>query len=220
MEDEPEPPARPSPPRPSSPRRRAAIISSAIAVPVAVLLAFAFTAGRAPDAGTLASTASGVALAPLTIAPLPADPGADADCVKVIEKLPVTLAGLAPRRVFSTSANIVAWGDPPVVLECGVGRPAGLAPGSAAFVVDVGTGAGATAEWFPVKSAGATTLTTIDRAVYVRVTVPSSRQTADVLAPVSAAIAAALPAVCQAYPQPAPTAITAELRKSLCVYRK
>lgn len=205
--------------RPRTPRRRAAVISSAVAVPVAILLAFAFTAGRTPDPSG-PSNASAAALAPLTIGALPANPGADADCVKVIEKLPVTLATLAPRRVFSTSADIVAWGDPPVVLECGVPRPGGLTPGSAAFVVDVGTGAGRTAEWFPVKSATGTTLTTIDRAVYVQVTVPSSRQTADVLAPLSAAIAAALPAVCQAYPQPAPTAITAQLRKSLCVYRK
>ena len=189
-------------------RRRAAVIASFVAVPVAVLVAVALTSGsrstgsgpRSPTPGTGAAAAP-----PLTIAPLPPNPAADADCVKVIGKLPVELAGLSPRRVFSSSAAIVAWGDPPVVLKCGVGRPAGLTAGSGDFVVDSGTGAGRTVEWFPVKTATATTFTSIDRAVYVELTVPASRQPSDVLPPISAAVAAALPAVCQAYPQPAPT---------------
>ena len=217
------------PPRPSDPppvragpvdRRRAALISSAVAVPVALLLAFALTSGRSGDSsGPPASPSAGEA-PPLTIAALPPNPGADAGCLKVIAQLPVDLGPLAPRRVFSSSTSIVAWGDPAVILECGVSRPAGLSPGSAAQVFDAGTGPGRSAQWLPARSGPTTVWTTIDRAVYVAVSIPGSRQAADVLPPLAAAVARALPAVCQAYPAAPPSVFDEALRDSLCVYRK
>ena len=61
----------------------------------------------------------------------PADnPAAAAPCTKLLGALPVNLNGLQSRPALSTSPYGVAWGDPAVVLRCGVTKPAGLVPGS------------------------------------------------------------------------------------------
>ncbi len=47
-------------------------------------------------------------------------------CVALLDALPDTVDGLQQRDVQPTDAYAAAWGDPPVVLRCGVGRPAGF----------------------------------------------------------------------------------------------
>jgi hypothetical protein len=118
-------------------------------------------------------------------------------CARVISALPLRLAGLDLRRTESdpASASIVAWGDPAVVLRCGVARPASLHPGSSAQYIST-TGQGG--PYYDVKAAGsANVYTTVDRAVYIEITVPAQYHGAP-LPPVSRAIARVLKAVCVA----------------------
>ncbi|MCA1677003.1 MAG: DUF3515 domain-containing protein, partial [Actinobacteria bacterium] len=87
-----------------------------IALIVGVLLAAAEVRGQRP--------------APLPLAAVPA-PGADSpDCARLLAALPQDLEGVAnesvPRRELAAPvpSGAAAWGEPPVVLRCGLGRPA------------------------------------------------------------------------------------------------
>lgn len=135
----------------------------------------------------------------------PAPPQASAQkaaCTKVIEKLPIDLGKLKGRVVHTEptdSVFVVAWGDPAVVLSCGAARPKALHPGSSTQFFTAGPQSGPFYDRRKGED-GASTYTTVDRAAYVSIAVPGSYQGADVLPPLSRAIAAALPAVCAATP--------------------
>jgi Protein of unknown function (DUF3515) len=123
-----------------------------------------------------------------------------APCADLLEHLPVRLGALNPRIVHTTpdSPYVVAWGDPAVVLACGVDRPTSLRPGSSAQYFANGPQTG---PFYDVtKGADGNVWTTVDRKPYISVTVPAKYQGADVLPPLSEAIAKALPAVCSTDP--------------------
>jgi hypothetical protein len=126
----------------------------------------------------------------VTVPAPPANPAADAPCTAVEAHLPLTLQGMNARPARSSWAYVVAWGDPAVVLVCGVPRPAALTPGSSAQTIGVDG-----VFWLPVQQHDVTVWTAIDRAVYVQVAVPRSYPQPP-LAPIADAVAAALPAVC------------------------
>lgn len=127
-----------------------------------------------------------------------APPFADAlaaPCAKVLAKLPVTLTRLDPRVVHTTPETpyVVAWGDPAIVLRCGVRRPEDLAAGSGALFVDGGV---VTGPFYDViKDGDANVWTTVDREPYISITVPRKYNSGPLPA-LSKAIATAVPAVC------------------------
>jgi hypothetical protein len=199
----------PPPPPKRDDRRRNALIAAAVAVPVAVVLAFAFAPGQH-------SKSSGGVLAPISVtAPAP-DDATLSQCAQVMSALPVQIVAgtttLAPRVVHPNppTAQVVAWGDPAVVLVCGVGRPSDLVPNSSTQVFALNG-----VNWFQTKVDKSDVFVSIDRAVYVQVTVPEA-STAQPLALLAQDIAKVLPAVCQvpAAGQPAPATDT------LCTHRK
>jgi hypothetical protein len=61
-------------------------------------------------------------------APDPGDLGAREarGCTELLAALPDVVDGLQRRQVEPAGAYAAAWGDPAVVLRCGVGRPAGF----------------------------------------------------------------------------------------------
>jgi Protein of unknown function (DUF3515) len=123
-----------------------------------------------------------------------------APCAKVLAELPVQLGTLDPRVVHTKpdSPYVVGWGDPAVVLRCGVDRPKALVPGSSAEFINGGDVAG---PYFDVtRGADGNVYTTVDRAPYISITVPTKYQGGTVLPPLSEAIAKALPAVCSTDP--------------------
>jgi hypothetical protein len=74
-------------------------------------------------AGGLASCGSGSDGAVAVEAPTLR--GADARaCRSFVDALPATLYGQRSRAVSPSSAPAAAWGDPAIVLTCGVGQPA------------------------------------------------------------------------------------------------
>ena len=98
----------------------------------------------------------------------PVTPEADASCPALMEALPIDLVGEPSRRVDSDSPFAYAWGEPPVVLVCGVDRPASFTADSALYQING-------VSWSVDDSDPDTTVwTAVDRPVYVEVQVPAS----------------------------------------------
>lgn len=166
------------------------MIASAIAVPVTVLLAFLLTAGH--SAGPADQPGPSASVLPAVSVPAPPKPDAatEAACVKVFAKLPVQLGQLAPRRTETDSSFVAAWGNPAIQVRCGVARPAVFATPEAAQLVEVDS-----VLWQPDPQRDRTVYTTVDRSVYIDVTVPAG---ADQPLPLLAPAVSALPALCTA----------------------
>jgi hypothetical protein len=119
-------------------------------------------------------------------------PAADLACPVLMAQLPLELAGETSRLVDSDTPYAYAWGDPAVVLVCGVDPPAGYVVGASTIVISG-------VEWFVDDSdPDVVVWTTVDRTVPVRVSVPASTDSASVTA-LCPIIATALP-----YTEPTP----------------
>jgi hypothetical protein len=107
---------------------------------------------------------------PVLEVPVPAaTPETDAACPRFMTDLPVELAGQRSRPVRSDTPYAYAWGDPPIVLRCGVERPAAFVEGGPqAFELNG-------VLWFVDDSdPDVFVFTVVDRSVYVELTVPST----------------------------------------------
>lgn len=93
-------------------------------------------------------------------------------CAALVHALPGTVIGADRRAARPASRLTAAWGDPAVVLRCGVARPDGLTATSEVIEVR-GVDEGAGVEWFLRESATAYRFTTVGRRAYVEVTVPA-----------------------------------------------
>lgn len=167
-------------------------------LPIVVVVALA-VGSAVENGGSGSSTAAPTRSAPLPVL-TPTGPSPNSvtirPCTQVLQYLPQRLDGLAPRVVHPVpdSPFVVAWGDPAIVLRCGVDRPAALQPRSSEQIFSA-NGVGGP-YWLPVRDAKQTEWTVIDRAVYIRLTVPNSYSQPP-LAQVGAAVVKALPeAVC------------------------
>jgi hypothetical protein len=110
---------------------------------------------------------------PVEVQPPDRQPGG---CEKLHDALPEDLDGRDRRDTSPESAQTAAWGDPAVVLRCGVGRPAGLTPTSQVLEVDG-------VDWFLVERPDAFVFTTTGRRAYVEVRVPGSTPREQATAP-------------------------------------
>lgn len=178
-------------------RRRAAAVATGVAVPVVVLLVLLFNrpgTGRPtgqPATGGSTGRSTSTPAAPLPAVPVSAPPGsaeADRSCPPLVAALPLRLHELLARPVSSSSPFVQAWGEPPVLLRCGVARPAGFVVGAANVVAVNGV------TWFVQQGRDRTVWTVVDRAVYVEVSVPNQYASAPI-PPVSDAVTQALPGV-------------------------
>lgn len=174
--------------RPGRGDRRPALIATAIALPVTVLLAFAFTAGS--DHRTTPTAPEASAAVTVAAPPTP-DAATQRGCLTVFEKLPVQLGSLTPRKTDTDSSYVAAWGNPPIVLRCGVAKPTALNNPNEPQPIDVSG-----VLWQPAPQKSDVVFTAVDRSVYVEVTVPSAQtQPLTDLAPAIKA----LPQVCTGY---------------------
>jgi hypothetical protein len=125
-------------------------------------------------------------LPPLTVQVPPVTPEADQYCPAVMSGLPLELAGEPSRPVQSDSPFAYAWGDPAVVLVCGVDRPAGWVVGASAIQING-------VQWYvDTADPEITRWTTVDRPVYVEIALPASVDSAPVTA-LTTGLAQALP---------------------------
>ncbi|CAN5875337.1 hypothetical protein BH20ACT6_BH20ACT6_24750 [soil metagenome] len=107
-------------------------------------------------------------------------------CAALAERAPDSVAG-AERREVETTGVALAWGDPPIVLRCGVPVPAALKPGARCDTID-------DVDWFTRGTADGFVFTTIGRATTVEVRVPDDYEPAgDALIDVGGAVRASVP---------------------------
>jgi len=97
-------------------------------------------------------------------------------CARLQDALPDEVDGRERRDTEPASERTAAWGDPPLVLRCGVPRPAGLTPTSEVLEVDG-------VEWFLTERPRAFVFTTVRRRPYVEVRVPRSTPREQATAP-------------------------------------
>jgi Protein of unknown function (DUF3515) len=159
---------------------------------VVVLVVLANVVGRSEDGGNAAAEVEGSApparedLPVLPVDVPPVTPEAEASCPALMSALPLELTGEPSRRVQSDSPYAYAWGDPPIVLICGVDRPAGYVVGVSAIQING-------VQWYVDTDDPDTTVwTTVDRPVYVEIRLPASVDSGPVTA-LTPQIAAALP---------------------------
>jgi hypothetical protein len=192
-----------------------------VTVPLVVVLALLFSIGNShkdenAQTNGSARTSDGP-LPAITVAAPPSNAATVSPCTKVLEKLPTSVGNLAARVVHPhpDSPFVVAWGDPAIVLRCGVERPAGLVVGSDAQtnvadgVVFLVNDRKENAPWV---------FTAVDREPYIEVTVPASYSQPP-LGPIADAISQALPSICTVPAAAVPSA-TAVPPGDLCTHRK
>jgi hypothetical protein len=110
---------------------------------------------------------------PVAIAAVPAPQAGSADCRALAHALPQRLGDYQSANLAQPAPEgAMAWrsgsGGDPVILRCGLERPADFVVGSPIQIVD-------RVQWFQVKDpdAGKSTWYTVDRPVYVALTLPS-----------------------------------------------
>jgi len=107
---------------------------------------------------------------PVVVAAVPAPQAQDPACRQLTDALPPRLGGYTRAQLAKPAPDgAAAWqpagtGDP-VVLRCGLDRPADFVVGSPIQVVD-------RVQWFEVSQDQRSTWYTVDRAVYVALTLP------------------------------------------------
>jgi hypothetical protein len=146
-------------------------------------------------------------------APAETDAATVDECARVISALPLTLAGQNVRGTISTptSPSIRAWGDPAIVLRCGVARPRQLTSALLQQFIAVDG-----VLFLPDHRAKSTLWTVVDRAAYLDVDVPESYPQPP-LAPIADVIAQVAPPVCTV---PDSSGATPVPNSKLCTRRK
>ncbi|WP_203858427.1 DUF3515 family protein [Plantactinospora mayteni] len=183
---------RPSGAGPDRTTRQAAIWATVVALPLTALVAILVFGQLSPDpvekpAATPTSAApqvtTPVQMAARELAERPATV-----CRALLSRMPATLRDLGQRPVTAGPEQNAAYGDPAVTLACGVDRPAVPAVADLWMVNKVC--------WLTEHRDGGLVLTTVDREVPVRLSVPAGQeQSVQWAAPVSETLVASVPSV-------------------------
>ncbi|QOV35305.1 DUF3515 domain-containing protein [Streptomyces ferrugineus] len=125
-------------------------------------------------------------------------PGAKATelCQNLDKVLPAEVDGAGREDPSPASALTAGWGDPAIILRCGVVRPPKMADPKVAQGKDDDAAAGGVngVNWLMERDAdGAYRFTTASRLAYVEVTVPKGRDSSGVLIDLASAIKEAIP---------------------------
>jgi hypothetical protein len=111
---------------------------------------------------------------PLPVSSVDAPGASTPACTSLMAALPDPLGALPRRQLVQGDdpllAGVAAWGEPAVVLRCGVPTPEELTCSSPVQVVDG-------VAWLPIPGSGGTTYLAVDRPVRVALTVPDGVST-------------------------------------------
>lgn len=140
---------------------------------------------------------------PVTSVTVTEKDGTADQCAFLVDGLPDTLDNQDKRAVTGHPGSL-AYGDPPIVIVCGVDRPEALDFGpqltsvnGVTWLVDDSTDT--SAYGLPGEN---TLWTCVDREIYIAVAVPSDATGSAVLSPISTTIADRFPSVESAAPSP------------------
>lgn len=110
----------------------------------------------------------------------PTEPQTQKDCAALYNDVPPDVAGAERQRVDDDLA--VAWGDPAIIMRCGVEKPEAMTPSSRCDEVE-GIG------WFTEDTEDGYLFTTVGRQYYISIEVPSKYDpAADVLVDLADAV--------------------------------
>lgn len=126
------------------------------------------------------------------VSPVPRTRAADRLCPDLLAGLPQKLAGQGRRRTGTPGQYYLAWGNPTVIVHCGVPRPRKFVVGQQ--TVDIAPPGGQVVRWFTEPADSGATWTAVDRPVYVSVFVPDGGPTTDILQDVGKVIVRTMPA--------------------------
>lgn len=163
--------------------RSTPVLAALIALPVALLagvVVFAAMGGFDPNSRVHSGE-------PVSVTAPPSIAGADAACSTLMKNLPKTLAGQEAREVIGAPTNrAAAWGAPPIILRCGVEKPA-VVVGDLQGVEGI--------FWYGRPVDSNVVWTTTDLPVNVEVTVPDTIEqgSAEVINPLAKPIRASIP---------------------------
>lgn len=141
---------------------------------VLVVVALVVTLGAIATGFVIASRVGDGATAtgPLAVPAVPA-PGAEGEnCAALMAALPQALGDHQRRPLLVDEPGVAAWGNPAIVLRCGLSDPAELT--CAANLTKIINPAGESVEWLRTASDTAVTYLAVDRPVRIAVTVPDA----------------------------------------------
>lgn len=108
-------------------------------------------------------------------------------CSALLDELPEVVDDAVRRDVSPADRPAAAWGQPAIVLRCGVPMPAAYAPDAQLLDVD-GIG------WLPIPADGGVLFSSVDREVRVEVAIPDDYDpAADVLTDLTGVVTDHLP---------------------------
>jgi hypothetical protein len=108
---------------------------------------------------------------PLVLPGVPAPAATSDTCAALLSALHGDVGDQPARTLEPSVPGAAAWGDPPVVLRCGVPTPTELTCSSALQVVDG-------VSWLQISGTGQTTYLAADRPVRIALTLPDGSGTA------------------------------------------
>lgn len=126
-------------------------------------------------AGASVLLLSGCGAASIPVDPPPlSDPRIESVCAAVVADLPTWLGEQARREVDTNAADkngtalsklVYAWGDPAVILRCGVPEPDAFEPGAACTTIEG-------VDWFAEEAERGYVFTTVGRQARIEVSIP------------------------------------------------
>jgi Protein of unknown function (DUF3515) len=93
------------------------------------------------------------------------EPETESTCQSLVDGLPDVVGDAVARDVSPDEGTTAAWGDPAIVLRCGVAQPPEYRPDAQVYEVDG-------VVWLPVEGKGGYFFTTIGRLANIEVAVP------------------------------------------------
>ncbi|MEV0716748.1 DUF3515 family protein [Asanoa sp. NPDC050611] len=153
--------------------RQAAIIATAVAIPLAVLVVLVSFWQFSPDEPAAAPASPSPVPQATTPVPMTAaklTPRAETLCRALLSQLPTALRDRPQRPVTEGTEQNAAYGDPAITLACGIPAPT-YPPTDLVSLFD-------RVCWHAAETPEATVLTTVDREVPIQVTVPKAYEAA------------------------------------------
>lgn len=165
---EPQNPQAPSgqPPASAPSRLIITLVIVAIALTLGVVAVGFVVASNLRDEANVPQTG------PLAVAAAPAPGASGRYCSELMPKLPIDLDEQPLRELIAGEPGVAAWGDPAIVLRCGLPNPVEL---TCSAQLTRFTGADGTAvEWLRIAEGSSVTFLAVDRPVRIAVTVPDA----------------------------------------------
>ncbi len=132
------------------------------------------------------------ATGPVTVSSIDAPGATGRYCKQLMTALPDSLGTSAKRQLVGDLAGTAAWGDPAIVLRCGLPTPSELTCSSALTQVSNANGQPGV-QWLQLSDSGQTTYLAADRSVRIAITLPDGTGTGPIQQ-MSAVISGIMPA--------------------------